>query len=408
MSIEAEGDTFNTPERQSEENTTSVNPLPEATVRLPIIESVELVPAPEKDPFPTTAELAQQVIIPVENPPFNAVSSSIEERVATFNQQKTQYEETLATKFNDIPISLLDRLPPQIASKLFALKNFTRLGSDLLLKLQSKLIEEDGLKNTSLEATVISRGEILDPQSEVRQLIDSVESVKDRTSLQALFEKEIFAEAQGTHSLMIRGTDLPTFIALTHKLGYNPLAFLSDPRGEKARLAIDNIAEDGIHPFANELATSGLNEDELQAEMALWGHIYPNSKIPLIKNWSWSRTHSLIYPVKLNNGETILFLPIHIDPENAVAAIAEKFGKKISALGESAMDFHRSITGTKGKYIGTGETELAIKYFLSLLEANNGLLKELIVHGEEKLDTTHTIIGDHKRNKAFAREFLHS
>ncbi len=270
------------------------------------------------------------------------------------------------------------------ASKIKPLRNITRMVGDFVLSFQSRS-EKESLKLAVVNATILSRREILD-NPKFQNLLQIEEN---NEHLMNLLDQEIFREVNCRTILMLEGLSPAQFHLLAKQMGDNPRAFLSDDRRENAgRFAADNkLPPDGKHPFVPD------DDPDSEAEKVLWGPVFPELKwIPIIKDWRMSRTHAVIYAVKDSEGNDILLLPVHVDPKTPVAAL--KFGK-------DALKYHQSTDiGQLGnaKYVGTGLYDLGIKYFLKKLNGakNQGLFADLNVTGVEKLTTTNKITRDDK------------
>ena len=269
----------------------------------------------------------------------------------------------------------------RLATRLKPLKNITRMGGDLLRSFQS-ISERPTLQNAEVEATILGRDEILaNPQFQALLNIP-----ENKTELMNLCDRELFREVNCRNILMLEGLSPAQFHLLAKRMGGSPKAFLSDDRGENSgRYSADNILPaDGKHPFVE------ADDPDYKAEKELWEPVFPDSSIPVIKNWRMSRTHSVVYAVKDAGGKDVLLMPIHVDPKNPVAAFR---------FGQDALKYHQS-TGVeevgKAKYVGTGLYDLGIKYFARHLRLakEKGFIKEVNITGEDKLVTTNKITRD--------------
>ncbi len=139
----------------------------------------------------------------------------------------------------------------------------------------------------------------------------------------------------------------------------------------------------------------------MEQEKALWQPVFPKlASLPILGKigpgkWRMSRTHSVIYGVKNQEGKDVLLLPVHMDARNAVVFVRDLVdkvrGKKRE--GRAALDYHQMHTGQE-KYVGTGLYDLGIKNMLRLFEEHRDRVGGLQVVGREKLETTGTIVGD--------------
>jgi len=197
-------------------------------------------------------------------------------------------------------------------------------------------------------------------------------------------------EVNATHWLMVTGVSVEQLHAIVYNMGHNPTAKLSGDRGENAgRIAIDNYPED---------MPIDASDPRYPNESQYWKQLFPNKLLPkAIQKWHVSRNHSVVYSVKDKEGKDVIMLPIHMDPKNWVVTIKELFtGKMFSKKkGEkSALDYHGLPQANK-RYLGTGLYELGASQFIHMLRRKQpGAFGNLIVEGEEKLDTTKTISGD--------------
>lgn len=209
-------------------------------------------------------------------------------------------------------------------------------------------------------------------------------------------EMELYKEVNCERFLMLEGLTPAQFHCLIRKMGYNPWAIFSDPRGENAgRVVIGNaLLADGRHP----LADIERDHPDYDKEMALWPPVFPKlGHIPWVRGWSMSRTHGVVYGVKDEQEKDVLMFPVHIDPKSPIALVRDVWEKK---KGERwVLAYHqiaREEEARRSAYIGTGLYDLGCKNFIRLLKrANeNGLFANLIIDGADTLKTTGTIVGD--------------
>jgi hypothetical protein len=183
---------------------------------------------------------------------------------------------------------------------------------------------------------------------------------------------------------------------LIRKPGHNPTVFLSDPRKENLRFAMDNRLEEGHHPFQNKIQSLNLTASQYRKEISYWQPIFSGvlKRVPGFRNWHMSRTHGLVYRVK-DRSEDVFYIAVHIDPKNAISVIPEIFGKR--ALGDkSALYYHQTAAGKGEKYLGTGLFGLGTAVFIKLLKDAQfrGTINKLDVEGENNIDTTFSIYTD--------------
>lgn len=271
------------------------------------------------------------------------------------------------------------------------LTNFARMFRDIFRFARSKHpLVDDWLRESSLKVKVIARKELLKDRR-FKEILR-----KNKGSIRDLLDNEVFREVNCSHLLMVEGITLTQLHFLIKKLGYNPAVFLSDPRREDLRFAVDNRLLDKNHPFKEKIEKLFLSDELMDREISYWQPFAPEilKRIPGPKKWHKSRTHGHVYKARYKK-KNILFIPVHIDPKNAVLAIAEIFGWK-NKDDKSALHYHQTAAGKGKSYVGTGLYNLGAAVFLKLLRTidGQGMVQEINIEGIEKLETTHSILVD--------------
>ncbi|HWS48859.1 MAG TPA: hypothetical protein VN174_02325 [Candidatus Methanoperedens sp.] len=316
-----------------------------------------------------------------------------EKKLAEFDDSKNHYSAFKEEKGIIIEEKKVSRIQAW-AGKLG--KNINRLSSDIRRKNEIRRQIKSGemnLEEVDLRVEVMDRNALIeDPRM---QELWEVEG--NSGTLLNFAEKELYQEVNATHWIMLTGASVEEVQAIVEKMGHNPDAFFSDDRGENGgRLAIDNYQED--MPIDE-------TDSRYEEEKKYWEPLFKNKLLPeSIKKWHMSRNHAVVYAVKNSKGESVLMLPIHIDPKNWVVSIKEIFNPP--KKGErSALAYHNIAEGEK-RYLGTGLYEAGIYQFIHLLKSKQpGLFGSLEVIGEEKLDTTRTISGDDQEAMVLERVF---
>jgi hypothetical protein len=306
------------------------------------------------------------------------VGEKAREQLELFEQTKSEYEKKWMEMFgHEKPAereSLVDK----------ATVNVRRWFTDMKER-KGRRVDLEAIRTSEVELVVEGRDAVIG-DFEAGRLTGENAPIYEK-----LVAKELAAEANANHFLMVRGLKREELHFVIEQMGQNPIAFLSDPRGENAgRIAIDNALVDGEQPL-------GINTEE---EKRYWSPVFPNPPrwVPEgIKKWMMSRTHGVIYGVRDTRGDEEFLIPIHVDPKNGVAAIGEIFtGRR---KGErAALDYHQGVDMGDQHYLGTGLYDLGAAVMIELMERaqEKGVIGKLIVRGAEKLDTTGSIYEDDK------------
>ncbi|MFA5026095.1 MAG: hypothetical protein WC503_06330 [Candidatus Shapirobacteria bacterium] len=316
-----------------------------------------------------------------------------EEKLAEFDDSKSRYSVFKEEKGTTIEEKKVSRIRAW-ASKLS--KNINRLSDDIRRKNEIRRQIRSGemnLKEVNLRVEVMDRNALIeDPR------MQELWKIEENCAILLNFtEKELYQEVNATHWIMLTGASVEQVQAIVEKMGHNPDAFFSDDRGENGgRLAIDNYLED--MPIDQ-------SDPRYEEEKKYWEPLFDNKLLPeSIKKWHMSRNHAVVYAVKNSKGESVLMLPIHIDPKNWVVSIKEVFNPPKKGE-KSALAYHNIAEGEK-RYLGTGLYEAGVYQFIHLLKSKQpGLFGGLEVIGEEKLDTTRTISGDDQEAMVLERVF---
>ena len=316
-------------------------------------------------------------------------------RLTQFATDRAGYDQKKAALFGTLPTTVGQRLTGFWAKVWNSSANFRRAPGDWLRRIRlavNKNIQTD-LKKKTVTVDVLARRSLLDDPAFVA-LVEQAKAegnTKALRSLQALLDREVFKEVNAEHVTMISGISGDELSSIALSSGNNPVAFLSEDRGENFRIAIDNALENGQQPFAAEGALNALTPEQKARELGFWQKLFPGARgIDPRKNWSVSRNHSVVYEVTVG-GKTYLFLPAHVDPKNAVAAF-----KKTAPGEQDALKYHQMEAGTNKSYVGTGLYDLGQALIIHLLDKAKeaGVVADVKVTGEEDLRTTGTITGD--------------
>ncbi len=323
----------------------------------------------------------------------------LEEFEAFQEQLKTKREELLGPEIPSFGDKYIwDHISPdtKIGSMLWAArkgsKNFTRLLPDMIQRIGS-LGKKESLKEESVKMTVVDRNDFI-TDKRYSEFFDFEKNPQNKEPLENFLKREISAEVGAANFLMTEGLTVAQYHSFVRQFGHSPFAFWSDDRGENAgRISIDNVLpQDGKHP----LADLQPGDPDYESEKALYQPVFPGlTRLPYIGKWRMSRTHSVAFAVKNAEGKDVLLLPAHMDARNAVVfwrdLVDKLTGKKQE--GRGALAYHQMHTGQKN-YVGTGLYDLGIKNFLRLSREHQGSVGQLQIDGEDKLQTTGTIVGD--------------
>jgi hypothetical protein len=258
------------------------------------------------------------------------------------------------------------------------------------------LLPESILQEAEVQLEVVDRKSLFEEGGRLRAIWESCRhNPQEAVRLKNLFERELFREANCERVLMIEDMSIPMLVKLMAKAGINPMVFLSDNRGEQARIAIDLEPVDGKHPLANKIA----GDVDMNKEMRYFEKVFP------LLRWRMSRNHSTVYLVH-EVDKPILILPVHVDPKNAVVVFKDLLGRKDKSE-KGAMEYH-GMEETKGQdYLGTGLYDLGIALLIGTFQRlhQKGLFRDLKINGENLIDTTGTIIGDDEQTWLLADLF---
>lgn len=317
-----------------------------------------------------------------------SVESVAQTKFNQFLKDREKYFENRAYFNKGVRPRVVEYVPGFAANQLAFIINLFRLLTDIkTVALRYSHTVDQRLKKARIKITVIARSEVLEKNNLFFRL---AKRKRNRKIINYLFDWEVFHEVNCEHFLMIQGVNKYQLYHLVRKLGQNPTTFLSDHRGENAgRIAVDNYFG-GLHPFL---------DNPPQSELKYWQKLFPGApKWFFSSNWSVSRTHSPVFEVKTKLGKKIYFLPIHVDKFNSISFVKELIYGKDKDEEKSALHYHLTATGPKELKIGTGLYDLGCAVFIWLCRnaKSKGVIHHLEVIGEEKLNTSHTILEDDK------------
>lgn len=300
---------------------------------------------------------------------------SPEERIEEFSRTRKIYETELADHFENLPPQSKSTFRRILVGYLGKLVNVFKLTSEKL-RIGSEIWSE--LSKTEPVITVLNRQ--LHENETIKELLEVEGNLK---TLREIFTKEVYGEIPCTHVVMIQGLEGRLLRAFLRLIGFNTNTILSDPRGEAHAVSL-NLGHEMQNPFLGE----GSTEDE----NTFWRRIFPQS---YLLAWSWARLHSLVYELETPDGEPVFILPIHIDPKNGVAAIAETIFQK-QCPGEKALHYHQTFQEGSENYVGTGLYTLGVLYLIRILEEFSFLFGSITLNVPEDIDsyTRHSILGD--------------
>lgn len=293
-------------------------------------------------------------------------------------------------------INLLDKVTAKLPLKLQKISkgsnNVTRWIHDLVKRIVNPS-SDDEIKRLSLKVRVLRRIDLhKDPKFRILAA-----RKKNKHILRTLLDKEVFREANLSHFLMILGASAAQFHRLIRTMGHKATAFLSDDRGENGgRIVMEGLTKDGKHPLIPE------THPRYKAEMNYWGKVFPHA--PRWAPWSnyhMSRIHAVVYTVRDEKGNDVLLLPIHVDPKNAIVALAEFFKLRKKGKDEhTALEYHDAMITSQDDYVGTGLYDLGCSLFIHQLQSahSSGVFHSLTIEGSQLIRTSGTIIEDDARS----------
>ncbi|KPJ55444.1 hypothetical protein AMJ49_07145 [Parcubacteria bacterium DG_74_2] len=316
------------------------------------------------------------------------------EKVANYFKAVEEYKKKREVLFKGLKPRPFAR-ESKIESILSVLTNFTRIIRDSIRHMNTRNSElEKGLKAARIKVKILNRKGLL----KNKDFMALFAKDSNKAALRNLLDKEIYREIDSNNFLMIEGLTIKQFHLLIEKLGHNPRVFLSDPRGERLRFAIDNEPlKQGKHPFLKQLQSLGKTNDEIKQELAFWQPVFFGflGKLPGVKKWRMSRTHGLVYVVKKDEKQ-VLLIPVHVDPKNAIVIFKELLGKIDTKKDGDALTYHQTAGGKGMDYVGTGLCDLGCAIFIKLLRKakHKNIITKIDIDGEDKLKTRYSIYGD--------------
>lgn len=331
-----------------------------------------------------------------------ASSALLEEFVSS----RKQYASRRGEMFGADPVhaetiidKVKDKIPLKVKKAWKGTKNITRWIEDLVARLGNRSSDAE-VQKLSLKLDVLGRTDLLDdPAFQSLAQVDG-----NREILLKLLDQEVFKEANLSHFVMVSGASVAQFHHLMRELGHKPTAFLSDDRGENGgRIVMDNMLEEGEkHPLLSE------TDPRYQDEMKYWDKVFPGSpEWAFWSNYRMSRLHGTVYAVKDAQGNDVLLSPIHIDPKNAIVAVAEVLRLRKKQKDEHhGLAYHDAMLDEETDYLGTGLYDLGCSVFIRQLERAQatGKFAELTVSGADRIRTSGTIIEDDARTWEIRRQ----